>query len=176
MATLRPLPLTSLLPSRHSTPRASKKIQSTIQRTLAVRVEDELLMPKMRFRRAVKMVIRRNRLARSDDNVQASDLYMSLSPQVRHQMLEKIKEREGVWERELNRLTHFETITEPLSISFQKLTLTVGKTKIIQDLTGAVNAKATCALVRRLMPTYEPSSEYVVVRGVSDGGLGSGGV
>jgi hypothetical protein len=36
----------------------------------------------------------------------------------------------------------------PLSISFENLNLTVGKTRIIQDLTGAIYAKSTCALVR----------------------------
>lgn len=48
---------------------------------------------------------------------------------------------------QVQRLTRFEEIHEPLSISFERLSMNVGETRILQNLSGAIYAKNTTALV-----------------------------
>ena len=145
--------------------RVASTLRTAVLKTLAIRIEDELLSPLDRFRRAVRRVIQQQRradreaadlrapnLSPSSFRPSITDLANRMGALGKRSLMDlawKMEEREELWDRELHRLTHFETIEEPLTISFENLTLTVGETKIIQDLTGQVNAKATCALVRR---------------------------
>lgn len=79
------------------------------------------------------------------------------------------------WLLQVQRLTRFEEISEPLSISFERLSMTVGETRIIQNLSGTIHAKATCALVRNgggfIQPTGRQAGRLSVqVVGAKGGG------
>jgi hypothetical protein len=49
---------------------------------------------------------------------------------------------------QVQRLTRFEEIHEPLSIAFEGLSMNIGETRILENLSGAIYAKNTTALVR----------------------------